>query len=55
VQRIPASAALTPPAFTSTPARRVRGSAARSGVAELATYAIVLSTAIALIVYFAAR
>jgi hypothetical protein len=52
---VPASAMLAPPAFTQTPARRIGGSAARSETAVLASYAVVLLTAVALIVYFAAR
>jgi hypothetical protein len=55
VRRVPPPQAAAPPVFPTATSRRIRGSAARRGEALLASYAVVIATAAAVILYFAAR
>jgi hypothetical protein len=55
VRRAPPLEAAGPPAFTETPRRRIRGSAARRVEATVISYLIVLLTAIAVVAYLASR
>ncbi len=56
VRRIPRAEAEAPPAFGEVkPPRRIRGSAARRAEATLVSYAVVIATAVAIVLYFANR
>ncbi len=56
VRRIPRAEPEAPPAFGEVkPPRRVRGSAARRAEATLVSYAVVIATAVAIVLYFANR
>ncbi len=55
VRRVPPPQASSPPVFASAAPPKLRGSAARRAEATIGSYAVVLVTAVAVVVYFATR